>query len=338
MRRSNIFLVLPLLMLPLAVTAAELLKPGATEAPVKRFFPLGTARQGAGDARGGIPLTRAKTPMPLRSDQQQMHQGFLRIDRARSVAIPSQHALPTQAAGVKVASLPVTAAMDTAAQMPEDTDIESEEIIGNREAIDPVLVLFDSEGSGALPSFRDVMRGHAGGAGGARHPFWPVPLTARQYVSSGYGLRADPFHGRRTFHGGIDIAADEGTSVLASAEGRVMQVANDPRYGRYVTLQHADGTLSRYGHLSRQTVREGQHVRGGQVIGAVGATGRATGAHLDYRVSRNNTKFDPLAILTVPAGVAFKGAASAPVAGNVSRAPRVASNALPRRPMVIQVR
>ena len=117
-----------------------------------------------------------------------------------------------------------------------------------------------------------------------------------------------------------------------------MKVTSDPRYGKYITLAHADGTLSRYGHLNSQNVREGQRVRGGQVIGSVGSTGRSTGPHLDYRVSRNNTKFDPLSILTLPSQVAFKSDKPRQPVVAVHSGARVASNALPKQPMVIEVR
>lgn len=338
---TRAWVVLALLLIPSALLAAEPLRLASADPAPKRFFPLDTSREN----QNGITIVREKKPFVLRSDRKDLEKGFLRIDRARSAPIT-----PTRTVGATLAPAASSegasifdagdAPHSTATRDASDDDaaVESEEIIGNREGINPVLALFDAEDAGALTSFSDAMRGRVNLSGAGRHAFWPIPLSAKQYVSSGFGMRADPFHGRQTFHGGIDIAADAGTAVLATADASVLQVANDPRYGKYITLQHADGTLSRYGHLSGQNVREGQRVRGGQVIGAVGSTGRSTGAHLDYRASKNGSKFDPLAILTVPSTVAFKGARPSQPAVAVTSGARVASNALPKRPMVIQVR
>ena len=336
MKRTYVFLAC--LVMPWLAMAAEPLRLASTDPAPKRFFPLDTSTE----SQNGITIVREKKPFVLRSDRKDLEKGFLRIDRARSVPIPPQRALAT---GLTPAASSEGASIGDAKNTPlavdagdDDVNVESEEIIGNTEGVNPVLALFDGEESGVLTSFSDAMRGRTNFAGAGRHAFWPIPLNAKQYVSSGFGMRADPFHGRQTFHGGIDIAADAGTAVLATADGSVTQVANDPRYGKYITLQHADGTLSRYGHLSSQNVREGARVRGGQVIGAVGSTGRSTGPHLDYRASKNGSKFDPLAILSIPSNVAFKGARPSQPAVAVNEGPRVASNALPKRPMVIQVR
>lgn len=333
--------LLSVILMPAALSAAEPLRLASADPAPKRFFPISASKE----QQNGITIIREKSPLPLRSDRVQRDNGFMRIDRARTVVIPAQHALPMSLAPARSSEGASIIKEDVLSQTPQatgvnddDTDTESEEIIGNREGVDPVLVLFDAGDAGSLTSFSDAMRGRGNLSRAGQHAFWPIPLTAKQYVSSGYGMRADPFHGRQTFHGGIDIAADEGTAVLATADGSVLQVASDPRYGKYITLQHADGTLTRYGHLSGQSVREGQRVRGGQVIGAVGATGRATGAHLDYRVSKNGTKFDPLAILRVPSTVAFKGTQPSQPAVAMNTGARVASNSLPKRPMVIQVR
>ncbi len=290
----------------------------------------------------GLPLAPQKKMLPLRSDAQQMDGGFLRIDRA--IANPSPHIHPITVPVNNVSSNPVAMASTTPAAPLNTLPQESEEIEGNNEGIDPVLALFGGGGGGAAMSFRDAMKGGGASsdfAGVTRHSVWPIPLGAKQYVSSGFGMRADPFNGQQTFHGGIDIAADMGTPVLATADATVQQVAFDRGYGNYITLEHADGMLSRYGHLSAQDVRIGETVKAGQVIGAVGATGRATGAHLDYRVSRNGMKFDPLAVLTIPSNVAVKTSPFSPHVAGKPTAPTsmhgVASNALPKHPMVIEV-
>lgn len=329
------------LLLPVLAFAAEV-----EDAPLKngkRFFPIDASRSGRTETQQGVAVVREKAPFVLRKDKDQIASGFMRIDRARSTAVSPRTSSPLLVTTPHDSATPVTVAPTTYSTPSNDDpadDTESEEIIGNREAINPVLALFDDGEEPVLGSFSDVMLGKTNRSGTGRHAFWPIPLNVKQRLTSGYGMRNDPFHGRQSFHGGIDIAADEGTPVLATADATVAEVANDPRYGKYVTLAHADGTLSRYGHLSGQSVREGQRVKGGQAIGAVGTTGRSTGAHLDYRVSRNNTKFDPLSLLRVPSTVAYNAPRASQAAAKepaIFRGNKVASNALPKRPMVIRV-
>lgn len=301
---------------------------GGEEQEGKRFMPLDAARRGGVVVKqAGLLVTPERRLFALSSDNERLQNGFMRIDRARSVAVVSQKSLPS--AGNKV--------LYVSPDMVKDIAPESEEIADNGESSDPVLVLFGGGGKNAFSSFAQTMRdGKYAASGLARHRFWPLPDNVKQYVSSGYGIRTDPFHGRRSFHGGIDIAAPDGAAVIATADGQVAQVGSDANYGRYITLQHDDGTFSRYGHLSAHKVTHGQHVRAGQTIGAVGATGRASGAHLDYRISRNGETFDPLAILTVPSGVAVN--TDEPVAiATTTTSSRIAQNRLPRAPMLIKV-
>lgn len=302
----------------------------ALRSDTKKFFPISSQAQA-----GQQPIALKKNDATLRSDFRQMKNGFMRIDRARSAA-------PMMVVSPETQEKQVSAAQPVLLPGSEPIAPESEEIAGNRERYDPVLALFGGQdAAGGGPSFRDAMLGTATPqppAGAQMHSGWPVPLSVPQYISSRYGMRSDPFTRRPTFHGGIDIAASEGTPVLATAEGDVVEVKVDANYGKYITLRHADGTRSRYGHLSAQEVREGQRVRTGQVIGAVGSTGRSTGAHLDYRVSRNEMKFDPLMILRVPAGITFGvGSAVADAAHRRAPSARVASNALAKRALVIKV-
>lgn len=338
--------------MPLAGHAAEpIVEPGAAATQEsRRFIPLDSARA-AQTGPQSTAIAPKKKFYDLPSDRKSLQNGQMRIDRARAVPMPLQHTLaaepvekPREQPAWKPAEKPQPVEKpipSAAAASFDDAEPESEEITGNTESYNPVLALFDTDGDAALPSFSDAMRGGGAGMGRVeRHYVWPIPLSARQYVASGYGMRADPFHGRPTFHGGIDITADVGTPVLATADGQVITVDADANYGKYITLQHADGTFSRYGHLSEQRVEEGARVQAGQTIGAVGATGRATGSHLDYRVSKNGMKFDPLSVLSVPTSVAMKAGspAAAAVAMRSRSAARVASNALPKRRMVIEVK
>ena len=155
------------------------------------------------------------------------------------------------------------------------------------------LSLFDTEA--AKQNLRSGMVKH----------IWPLPAAISQYVSSGYGMRNDPFHGQRRFHGGLDIAAAQGTSVLASADGRIKEIGFRRGYGNSVTITHADGSESMYNHLQKATARVGSLVRAGQEIGKLGSTGRSTGPHLDYRLKVAGEKRDPMTVLAgkAPANV-----------------------------------
>lgn len=121
--------------------------------------------------------------------------------------------------------------------------------------------------------------------------FFPVP---KGRISSNYGIRKDPFHGRDSFHGGVDIAAPAGTDVICPQSGTVTLCAeNHPIYGTYIEIQHDGNVKTRYGHLSKVFVKEGAHVFGGDVIAAVGSTGRATGPHLHFEYLNNNQVKNP---------------------------------------------
>lgn len=173
---------------------------------------------------------------------------------------------------------------------------------GTKSKGEPLFGLYDDDEE-PLMSFADAMAGKRGpvslAALGAKQA-WPLPANVKQKFTSGFGVRADPFTGKQAFHGGIDLAADIGTPVLATAPGKVVEVENDPRYGNFITIEHSNGAQSRYGHLLGPAVRVGQVVAAGEMIGAVGATGRATGPHLDFRYRVNGQNVDPMRILTPP--------------------------------------
>lgn len=125
---------------------------------------------------------------------------------------------------------------------------------------------------------------------------WPLA----GWLSSGYGNRRDPFDGTADFHPGLDIAAAKGTPIRATADGVVTSAAFNGNYGNAVLIEHSSWISTRYGHLSRFAVRAGQEVRRGEVIGYVGATGRATAAHLHYEILLNGQAINPLRLLARP--------------------------------------
>ena len=102
---------------------------------------------------------------------------------------------------------------------------------------------------------------------------------------------------KQAFHAGVDLEAAEGSSVLAVADGTVAASTYDMVYGNQITIQHADGMLTTYSHLSERLVSEGDSVRQGQIIGRSGATGWVTGPHLHLDVQVNGEYVDPLEAL-----------------------------------------
>ncbi len=122
---------------------------------------------------------------------------------------------------------------------------------------------------------------------------WPV--TGR--LLSNFGTRDDPFHGHMAFHTGVDISAPVGTPVRAAADGIVVEADWMGNYGKLIVLDHGKGLQTWYAHLSRIDVIPGQEVRLGQIIGASGATGRATSPHLHYEVRRGGVAVNPYGYL-----------------------------------------
>jgi murein DD-endopeptidase MepM/ murein hydrolase activator NlpD len=118
---------------------------------------------------------------------------------------------------------------------------------------------------------------------------WPVEGR----LTSSFGERVDPFNGEGAFHSGIDISVPYGTPVHAAADGVVTFADLMSGYGNLIELDHGHGLSTRYGHLSGFAIAAGQHVRRGQVIGYVGATGRATSPHLHYEVRVQNVPVNP---------------------------------------------
>jgi hypothetical protein len=107
----------------------------------------------------------------------------------------------------------------------------------------------------------------------------------------------------RSPHGGADYAAAEGTPVRAAADGAVVMVADHFFGGRAVLVDHGDGLVSQYFHLSRVDVREGQALTRGEAVGVVGASGRATGPHLHFGLRWRGARVDPGLLLDAPAAL-----------------------------------
>lgn len=113
------------------------------------------------------------------------------------------------------------------------------------------------------------------------------------FVSSGFGRRDDPFTGRKKMHRGLDFQAPTGTPVLAPADGRVIQAGRVAGFGRVIKLDHGNGLVTVYGHLSKIRIKVGQNVQRGDRIGDVGSTGRSTSSHLHYEVRKDGRHVNP---------------------------------------------
>jgi len=124
---------------------------------------------------------------------------------------------------------------------------------------------------------------------------FPLKETEVKYISSYFGYRPDPIYKIEKFHSGIDFSANLGTEAYATGDGVVYDVErNEWGYGNMVILDHGYGYKTRYAHLQKPAVRKGQKVKRGQVIGYIGATGKATGVHLHYEVLKNDDQIDPI--------------------------------------------
>jgi len=146
--------------------------------------------------------------------------------------------------------------------------------------------------SSRLDSVRDSVE-HRHALAAATPSIWPVA----GWLSSYYGKRTDPFNDEKSFHPGLDISADYGTPVFATADGTVVSAGLNGAYGNMVVIDHGFGITTKYGHLSRIAVRDNQPLKRGDVLGYVGSTGRSTGPHLHYEIWMNGSLADPMTLL-----------------------------------------
>lgn len=121
----------------------------------------------------------------------------------------------------------------------------------------------------------------------------PALRPVRGILTSPFGVRLSPFTDTQVFHEGLDIEAPVGTPVRAAAGGKVVRSGYEALYGNLLVVDHGNGFRTLYAHLSERLVREGDLVQPGDVIGKVGDTGRATGAHLHYEVRVNGLPVNP---------------------------------------------
>lgn len=124
--------------------------------------------------------------------------------------------------------------------------------------------------------------------------YFRAPVYGR--FTSYFGFRKDPWTKLRSFHQGVDIANNYGTKIRAAGSGKVIFIGEYWPLGLCVKIQHLNGYVSYYGHLSEITVKLNSYVNTGQVIGLMGSSGRSTGAHLHFEVRRNGVSINPLRV------------------------------------------
>ncbi|MDR2155413.1 MAG: M23 family metallopeptidase [Burkholderiaceae bacterium] len=121
-------------------------------------------------------------------------------------------------------------------------------------------------------------------------------------LSSRFGMRPNPFTGYGSeMHGGLDFKGDTGDTVRSTADGKVITAERQGGYGNMVEVAHKHGYVTVYGHLSRINVTPGQWVQAGEMIGALGSTGRSTGPHLHYEVQHGGRRLNPETFLNLSA-------------------------------------
>ena len=140
-------------------------------------------------------------------------------------------------------------------------------------------------------SFEELVEGLEG----KRHRLASTPSIwpTEGWVTSGYGYRISPFTGRRTFHGGLDIASDFGTPIVAPARGKVVFAGRKGPLGKTLVIDHGFGLRTSYGHAAEIHVEKGEAIERGQRIASVGSTGRSTGPHLHYAVEVTGRSVNP---------------------------------------------
>jgi murein DD-endopeptidase MepM/ murein hydrolase activator NlpD len=163
-----------------------------------------------------------------------------------------------------------------------------------RKLAEPQPAAPDSRDSGmsTAPPYRgpDTSKSDAG-----EIPDFLVPVAA--HISSTYGIREDPFTHAKRHHRGIDLAAPSGMEVRAACAGQVVFSGFQKGYGNTIVVQHPGGFETRYAHLGTLQVKTGDTLQLKQVLGTVGSTGRSTGPHLHFEISRHGVKLDPTALL-----------------------------------------
>jgi hypothetical protein len=141
----------------------------------------------------------------------------------------------------------------------------------------------------------------------AKKPLMKTPVDGAR-ISSGFGMREHPVLGFTKMHKGIDFAAPRGTPIYAAGDGVIEKIGPFSTYGNYVRIRHRNDLKTAYAHMKgfKPGLRDGSHVKQGEVIGYIGTTGRSTGPHLHYEVLVNNVQVNPASV-KLPTGAVLRG-------------------------------
>jgi murein DD-endopeptidase MepM/ murein hydrolase activator NlpD len=136
----------------------------------------------------------------------------------------------------------------------------------------------------------------------------PIDKPLKKYwITSGFGVRKDPFNGRFARHNGLDFGGAYKSPIFSPGEGKVIYADWQGRYGRMIEIDHGMGLVSRYGHLAKITVEEGEYVGRGTQLGLLGSSGRSTGPHLHFEVLYNGKPVNPLKFIQAGSDVLEQG-------------------------------
>lgn len=123
----------------------------------------------------------------------------------------------------------------------------------------------------------------------------PISNSDLKRMASGFGWRTDPFTKKRKRHWGMDFSAERGSPIYASGDGKISRSDNKAAgFGNHVRIDHGFGYVSLYAHMDKISVRKGNRVKRGDIIGYVGSSGRSVAPHLHYEITKDGKKIDPI--------------------------------------------
>ena len=126
-----------------------------------------------------------------------------------------------------------------------------------------------------------------------------VPPLESGTLTSGFGERIHPINGNEEFHSGVDIAAIDGTPLMAMYDGEVVEVGENDTLGRYIRMRHQDNIEVVYAHCNRVVAQQGETIKAGEEVALVGSTGESTGSHVHVSITVDGEVFDPSALLSL---------------------------------------
>ena len=204
----------------------------------------------------------------------------------------------TMIADIETLSDDAQAEYDAIAEAEAEAEETLQEAIRKRAAEEAAKNAANNANSGGNSGGSGGNSGGGGSSGGGSATSlsnlqWPVPSCT--LITSRFGYRVAPTTGASTYHGGLDIGAGMGASIVAAGAGDVIYAGANGGYGNCVMIDHGNGVVTVYAHMSSIGVSYGQYVTAGQYVGAVGSTGVSTGPHCHFEIRINGAQTDPAA-------------------------------------------